>query len=170
MLPPGRYIKLREPIIKENDVRENFYHAEAKILVKISNLRDTAIVSAVRQYAEEHKYTDIIALDEEFVKEALAREIKRREGMAKSKSEEEARQEAYREAYASAPGWIMEGTARVCPWCGEKYTLKTRIAYGGQGQDNMKFEYKDYDSKRYCLACLNPVNEEKTEGNQNENN
>ena len=79
MLPPGRYIKLRDPIVKEDDVKESFFHAEAKVLVKISNLRDTAIVAAVRQYAEEHMYTDIITLDEEFVKEALSREIKRRE-------------------------------------------------------------------------------------------
>lgn len=163
MLPPGRYIKLKEPILKEDDTREGFYTATAKVLVKISSLREAAIISALRDYATEHGYSEIAVIDEDFVKEALRREIARRKAIAKSKSQEKARQDAYREAYASAPGWIMEGKTRVCPWCGEKYILKVRTGFGGHGQDNMMFEYRDYDTKRYCLACLNPVNEEKTE-------
>ena len=80
-ITPINHIKLKniEPIIT-TDANNFMGKIFGEIHAAVINTENEAICKAIIKYAIEQGYTDLILIDEEFVKAALLNEIARRKG------------------------------------------------------------------------------------------
>lgn len=79
-LPPGVYIKLQqpEPIFDCNAERWSASCCH-ELVAQIADVRDEVVCREIVKYAIKKGYTDLIIIDEEFVKSAIIHEIERRQ-------------------------------------------------------------------------------------------
>ena len=78
---PTKYISLPMEEIKQgtiDDSLEHIYGIIRKSVIKIIKKTDEYFYSEIFKWAKENGYTDIWLIDEEFIKTAFEREIKRR--------------------------------------------------------------------------------------------
>ena len=87
-LPPGEYIKIQPQVVAPgipSGLGDDFvYRFQAAIHAKVVDLFDKEIIKAIRQYCLENGYTDLVLIDEEFIRAAIEHEIQRRESYATS--------------------------------------------------------------------------------------
>ena len=60
------------------------YRFQAAIYAKVADLFDKEIIKAIQQYCLENGYTDLVLIDEAFIRAAIEHEIQRRERDATS--------------------------------------------------------------------------------------
>ena len=81
----GKYIKLAEPKMCYEELT-NTYKCETKVMVQICDTIEKNIINTVVNYAKENNATDLILIDEDFVKSALKHEQKLRSPVHQVKS------------------------------------------------------------------------------------
>lgn len=81
----GKYIKLTNPKVCYDEIT-NIYKCETKIQVQICDTIEKNIISQVVDYAKENNVTDLILIDEDFVKSALKHEQQLRSPLHQFKS------------------------------------------------------------------------------------
>ena len=82
-LPPGKYIKIQPQVVAPgipSGLGDDFvYRFQAAIHAKVVNLFDEEIIKAIQEYCLKNGYTDLVLIDESFIKCAIENEIRRRE-------------------------------------------------------------------------------------------
>ena len=85
-LPPGKYIKIQPQVVAPwipSGMGDDFvYRFQAAIHAKVVDLFDKEIIKAIQKYCLENGYTDLVLIDEEFIRAAIEHEIQRRKGYA----------------------------------------------------------------------------------------
>ena len=85
-LPPGKYIKIQPQVVAPgipSGLGGDFvYRFQAAIHAKVVNLFDEEIIKAIQEYCLKNGYTDLVLIDESFIKCAIENEIRRRESYA----------------------------------------------------------------------------------------
>ena len=75
-----KYVRLANPKLKYHENLWNGlpnYNIEYNIMAKVDNIADKTIYDAIIKYAKEQSITDLVLIDEEFVKSALINELSR---------------------------------------------------------------------------------------------
>ena len=87
-LLPSKYIKIQPQVVAPgipSGLGDDFvYRFQAAIHAKVVDLFDKEIIKAIQQYCLENGYTDLVLIDEEFIRAAIEHEIQRRESYATS--------------------------------------------------------------------------------------
>lgn len=85
-LPPGKYIKIQPQVVAPgipSGLGDDFvYRFQAAIHAKVVDLFDDEIIKAIQEYCLKNGYTDLVLIDEAFIKDAIEHEIQRRKGYA----------------------------------------------------------------------------------------
>ena len=79
---PIKYVKLANPKLEQHENLSNGmpnYNIKYNIMAQVNNLTDKAMCDAIIKYATEQGITDLLLIDEKFVKSALINEAKLRE-------------------------------------------------------------------------------------------
>ena len=75
-LPPGKYIKIQPQVVAPgipSGLGDDFvYRFQAAIHAKVVDLFDKEIIKAIQQYCLENGYTDLVLIDEAFIKCAIS--------------------------------------------------------------------------------------------------